>query len=742
MKKAILLIVCVMIVTILSAQSDVKLNLGFEKITPGKKLPDKYFEWGKGYSLSIDSTIKHSGKYSVLIQPSETREPNSFGCIAYGIPAVYEGDSIELKAYMKLNNVSGGPIGLLLRLDGTSGSLKFDNMQQKNIQGTSDWTMYAVKLPLPKEARMIYFAAMLSGTGQIWVDDFELLIDGKDISQAKTREIVILPAEKDKEFDKGSKIEAFKATEKQIYDLKMLGMVWGFLKYYHPNIAAGNFNWDYELFRILPKVIQSKNQQDRDAILSDWIKSLGNFEVTTESENKNKEVKISPDLEWITNSNLATNLSLQLIQIKNARRINENYYVTVAGVGNPDFSNERPYLAMKYPDTGFRLLSLYRYWNTIQYYFPYKNLIEEDWKLVLKEFVPRYVNASNEFEYKLAVLELIGRVHDTHAQFNPDQAINSYQGVYFALPLVKFIEDKVVVTGFYNQELGIKSGLKIGDVITSINNKPVEKIVSEQLKYFPGSNYPTQLRSIALYLLKSNDTTLNMEFIRNRKSESCVIKTYSRDNVKRDPAKKDTCFKMIALDIGYIYPGTIKNEYLPKIMREVQKTMGLIIDFRCYPSDFVVFTLGKYLMPESTAFVKFTRGNVTTPGIFTMDTEATKVGEKNPDYYKGKVIILVNEQTQSSAEYHSMAFIVAPKATVMGSTTAGADGNVSSIILPGGINTRISGIGVYYPDGRETQRIGIVPDIVVKPTIEGIKQGKDEVLDKAIEVIKGKVTDK
>jgi C-terminal processing protease CtpA/Prc len=43
----------------------------------------------------------------------------------------------------------------------------------------------------------------------------------------------------------------------------------------------------------------------------------------------------------------------------------------------------------------------------------------------------------------------------------------------------------------------------------------------------------------------------------------------------------------------------------------------------------------------------------------------------------------------------------------------------------------ISGIGIYYPDGRETQRIGIVPDVEVKPTIDGIKNNKDEVLEKA-----------
>ena len=133
----------------------------------------------------------------------------------------------------------------------------------------------------------------------------------------------------------------------------------------------------------------------------------------------------------------------------------------------------------------------------------------------------------------------------------------------------------------------------------------------------------------------------------------------------------------------------------------------------------------------------WSKGNIVNPGYLTM-VVGEKVGKKNNDYYKGKVIILVNEHTQSAAEYQAMAFKAAPGAKVIGSTTAGADGNVSSIFLPGGIQTGISGLGVYYPDGRETQRIGIVPDIEVKPTIKGIKLKKDEVLEKAIEIINEK----
>jgi len=79
-------------------------------------------------------------------------------------------------------------------------------------------------------------------------------------------------------------------------------------------------------------------------------------------------------------------------------------------------------------------------------------------------------------------------------------------------------------------------------------------------------------------------------------------------------------------------------------------------------------------------------------------------------------------------------------ATVIGSTTAGADGNVSEIPLPGGLRSMISGNGVFYPDKKPTQRVGIIPDIEVKPTVAGIRAGRDEVLEEALRQILGPAT--
>jgi C-terminal processing protease CtpA/Prc len=85
-----------------------------------------------------------------------------------------------------------------------------------------------------------------------------------------------------------------------------------------------------------------------------------------------------------------------------------------------------------------------------------------------------------------------------------------------------------------------------------------------------------------------------------------------------------------------------------------------------------------------------------------------------------------------------MALRVAPQAIVVGSTTAGADGNVSEIMLPGALRTMISGIGVFYPDKKPTQRVGIIPDVEVRPTIAGIRAGRDEVLEEAQRQILGR----
>ena len=87
----------------------------------------------------------------------------------------------------------------------------------------------------------------------------------------------------------------------------------------------------------------------------------------------------------------------------------------------------------------------------------------------------------------------------------------------------------------------------------------------------------------------------------------------------------------------------------------------------------------------------------------------------------------------SHPEYVTMMFLAAvDNATIIGNNTVGSNGNVTGVPLPGGTTMFFTGLGIFYPDGGQTQRIGLSPDIYVERTIEGIRNGRDEVLDAAV----------
>lgn len=108
----------------------------------------------------------------------------------------------------------------------------------------------------------------------------------------------------------------------------------------------------------------------------------------------------------------------------------------------------------------------------------------------------------------------------------------------------------------------------------------------------------------------------------------------------------------------------------------------------------------------------------------------------NPTFNK-KMIVLIDGSSISQSE--TLAMLIKtyyPKAIFVGRPTAGSNGNiVMNINLPGGVSFSYSSIDFHYADGTQLQRIGVLPDIYVDDSIEGIKQGKDELLEKAISII-------
>lgn len=178
-------------------------------------------------------------------------------------------------------------------------------------------------------------------------------------------------------------------------------------------------------------------------------------------------------------------------------------------------------------------------------------------------------------------------------------------------------------------------------------------------------------------------------------------------------------------------------------MEKWWNTKGLIIDLRDYPSTPIVYELAEYLIPTAKEFFTASIPNPEVPGEFyyTEPFVSGKINEADgeitdDEIYKGKVVIIINEHTVSQGETTAMSLRNTPGSIVLGRPSAGTNGDICDFTLLGNIKTSISGLGVFCPDKKPVQIVGVQPDIYVEPTIEGIREGRDEYIEKAIEIIK------
>jgi hypothetical protein len=206
----------------------------------------------------------------------------------------------------------------------------------------------------------------------------------------------------DREFVTGSGIAIDSLSPTEVEHLVVLAKVWGFLKYHHPRVTSGQLHWDFELFRVLPSVLAATDAAERNAVMLHWIERLGEIQDCEECASPPSDVRLQPRIDWIRDEVLlGAELSGALERIWKNRPTGQQFWVTTHfGVGNPDFSREPSYGDLDHVDTGYRILAAFRLWNIIEYWFPYRDQIDESWDAVLRELLPVFVEADDRDEYE------------------------------------------------------------------------------------------------------------------------------------------------------------------------------------------------------------------------------------------------------------------------------------------------------------------------------------------------------
>jgi len=125
------------------------------------------------YEMGIDPGSGQAGGNAATIKSKKDKAKSWATLMQDFNPGKYLAKKIKMTAYMKTKDVKT-KAAFWLRVDqsGSRSALAFDNMMNRPIKGTTDWTKYEIVLAVPAKASNIAYGALLGGPGQIWFDNF------------------------------------------------------------------------------------------------------------------------------------------------------------------------------------------------------------------------------------------------------------------------------------------------------------------------------------------------------------------------------------------------------------------------------------------------------------------------------------------------------------------------------------------------------------------------------------------
>lgn len=526
-------------------------------------------------------------------------------------------------------------------------------------------------------------------------------------------------------------------------NLETLCRVWGYAKYHHPVFCDTlcRVDVDSALFALLPKVVHA-DRDTRNRHLLDWVRSLGAYtpnRVECEQTLAPYDLVETADLGWTADTVLLGGELSKLLQDLRYAERDENYYLRMGTMENgPGYHylslrNERSYPTQQM-DSGLNLLTLFRLWNVIEYYAPNRSLTLHPWEEVLTSYIPRMGVETDPVRFSRLYFRLIRELNDGHA-YAPIEMLFGQR----MLPVWPLQAEGRLFVGHSDDR-----ALKRGDEVLAIDGEPISERLELLREYASRSNEASLRQALRYYGLCTRRDTA--EVVRRRAGACDTLRVatvpYGSVSPLYDPAQlEQPPFRLLADSVGYIYAGTFSREHLAQVVQTLPRTRALIIDLRTYPlkvDGALIALIGQSLRTESVVVRQALYQTLALPGLFYRQEQWLfedfgEVAARCTEPYKGRVILLVDEMTQSNPEFQAMAFQSCPQTLTIGSPTSGADGDIVWIPLPGQL-TSFSGVGTLYPDGTHTQTVGVRLDIEVLPTAEGLQTGRDEVLERALEL--------
>jgi hypothetical protein len=589
----------------------------------------------------------------------------------------FRGKQVKVTASVRAEVTGLGNQGQLwLRVDRKDRRLGFfDNMDDRPITA-GDWNSFEILGSVDTDAVNIAFGCFLKGTGQLWIDNFKLSVKNE---RGQWEDVPL----SNPGFEQDSTKPAHWAANGRGYAFSVVDQ----------SPASGK------------KCLKIENSEE---IIRDPL-----FDAV-------------PPSNYTCDKYLGSNLSCQfpLTLWSDEHGTLEKGDLTALS----QLKNEIAYINKKEVtanDKFVRLATIVIAWNVFQHFYPYFDVVGTDWDSELTNFLRKAIEDHNENEFIRTLEQLVVKLHDGHGQLIHRR---SYNETRFPL-IADWIENHMVV--MFSEDT---TKFKHGDFIEAIDGIPAKRFLDSIETTVSGS--PQWKRAFASRGLGFGPKGTTAIFSLVRSGKHMIIEA-SRNNSGWLKEPRRSTLKEIEPGVFYVDLDEATMALIDSNMHALANAKGVIFDLRGYPKGNHDVIRHLLTMPDTSGmWMRIPKTLYPDRHGVTYENRGWFMKPREP-HIQGKVVFLTDGSAISYAESF-MSFIKHYKlAVIVGQPTAGANGNVNFLKLPAGFQINFTGMKVVQHDGSQHHLIGIQPTVTVRRTLQGILAGRDEFLEKALEIIHG-----
>jgi carboxyl-terminal processing protease len=405
-----------------------------------------------------------------------------------------------------------------------------------------------------------------------------------------------------------------------------------------------------------------------------------------------------------------------------------------------------------------KIAGLSKFWSEAKYNFiNFPAVPDLDWDKTYLEFIPKVLATKSTLEYYKVLLAFCAKLKDGHTNiYEPSELENEF----FGRPAIvtRLVENKVIIIRILDEKLKAE-GIEIGQEIIEIDNLPVKKYAEEMVLPYASESTP-QSYDVRIYQRSlfngstAKPVTLTIQTLSGKVIKKELPRLSRTELSKLVSARKPFEMKMLPGNIAHILVNSMTDkadEIFAAKYAEIEKADAIILDLRENGggNSGIGYNVLAFLVEKSYRSSKwFTRNYRPAYRAWgvpqqkfgedaeTVTAEQLKAVRKGAKVYDKPVIVLSSPRTFSAAEDFLVAFKPLKRGLIIGEPSGGSTGQPLLISLPGGGQARICTRRSAFADGTEFIGVGVFPDIWVNPKVSDFIEGKDAVLEVALNQLK------